>query len=189
MQEIYFIIYTRGGGSWCFRPSSRGALANFTPIAGIGHLISEPKFKIPIPPPLLISDKSLSVWEFTRTRCLQFGTSMLHHRMLLHAVICVAIYKAYVKGQGHSTASLSATCTFRFIVLIWFLLMSALCFTPFLIFSSLCLFSFLFCYQVVCLACFRYFLESLILYLGSAGVRCCSCNLFYYGKSVIGLFW
>ena len=87
---------------------------------------------------------------------------MLHHRMLLHAVICVAIYKAYVKGQGHSTASLSATCTFRFIVLIWFLLMSALCFTPFLIFSSLCLFSFLFCYQVVCLACFRYFLDSLI---------------------------
>ena len=161
MQEIYFIIYTRGGGSWCFRPSSRGALANFTPIAGIGHLISEPKFKIPIPP-LLISDKSLSVWEFTRTRCLQFGTSMLHHRMLLHAVICVAIYKAYVKGQGHSTASLSATCTFRFIFLIWFLLMSALCFTPFLIFSSLCLFSFLFCYQVVCLACFRYFLDSLI---------------------------
>ena len=46
-----FIIYTRGGGSWYFRPSSRGGLANFTPIAGMGHLISEPKFKIPTPPP------------------------------------------------------------------------------------------------------------------------------------------
>ena len=40
-------------------------LANFTPIAGMGHLISEPKFKIPTPPPppppppLLISDKFL----------------------------------------------------------------------------------------------------------------------------------
>ena len=37
-----------------------GGLATFTPIAGLGHLISEPKFKIPTPPsPLLISDKSL----------------------------------------------------------------------------------------------------------------------------------
>ena len=41
---------------------SRGGLANFTPIAGIGHLISEPKFKISThpPPPLLISEKSLN---------------------------------------------------------------------------------------------------------------------------------
>ena len=32
-----------------------------TPIAGMGHLISEPKLKIPTTPaPLLISDKSLS---------------------------------------------------------------------------------------------------------------------------------
>ena len=38
-----------------------GGLANFTPIEGMGHLISKPKFKIPIPPPpLLIPDKSLS---------------------------------------------------------------------------------------------------------------------------------
>ena len=36
----------------------RGGLANFTPIAGMGNLISEPKLKIPTPP-LLISDKSL----------------------------------------------------------------------------------------------------------------------------------
>ena len=60
LQELNFIIYTRGGGSWYFRPRSREGLANFTPIAGTGHLISEPKFKIPTSPlPLLISDKSL----------------------------------------------------------------------------------------------------------------------------------
>ena len=28
-----------------------GYIANFTPIAGMGHHISEPKFKIPTPPP------------------------------------------------------------------------------------------------------------------------------------------
>ena len=44
------------------------------------------------------------VWEFTRS--LQFGIWVLHHRMLLHAVICVTVYKVYVAGQGHSTASL-----------------------------------------------------------------------------------
>ena len=61
-QELDFIIYTKGRGSWYFRSSSRGGLANFIPIAGMGHLISEPKFKIPTypsPPRLLISDKSL----------------------------------------------------------------------------------------------------------------------------------
>ena len=41
----------RCGGSWHFRASSRGGLANLTPIAGIGHLISAPKFKIPTLPP------------------------------------------------------------------------------------------------------------------------------------------
>ena len=42
-------------------PRSRGRLANLTPMTGVGHLISEPKFKIPPPPPpLLISDKSLN---------------------------------------------------------------------------------------------------------------------------------
>ena len=51
LQELDFIIYTiRGGGSWYFKPSSRVGLAIFTPIAGMGHLISEPKFKIPTPP-------------------------------------------------------------------------------------------------------------------------------------------
>ena len=61
LQELDFIIYTWGGGSWYFRPRPRGGLTNFTPIAGMGHLISEPKFKIPTPPspPLLISGKSL----------------------------------------------------------------------------------------------------------------------------------
>ena len=34
---------TRGGGSWYFRPRSREELANFIPIAGMGHLMSEPK--------------------------------------------------------------------------------------------------------------------------------------------------
>ena len=43
-----------------FWPRSRGGLENFTLIAGMGHFISEPKFKIPTPPPpLLIRDKSL----------------------------------------------------------------------------------------------------------------------------------
>ena len=62
LQELDFIIYTRGGGSWYFRPSSRTGLANFTPIVRIGHLISEPKLKIPTPspPPPLVSDKSLT---------------------------------------------------------------------------------------------------------------------------------
>ena len=57
--EHFSFNSVRWGGSWYFRPSSRGGLANFTPIAGMGHLISEPKFKIPTPSPLLISDKSL----------------------------------------------------------------------------------------------------------------------------------
>ena len=50
LQELDFIIYTRGGGSRYFRPRS-GGVANFTPIARMGHLISEPKFKIPAPSP------------------------------------------------------------------------------------------------------------------------------------------
>ena len=36
------------------------------------------------------------VWEFTRG--LQFGIWVLHHSMLLHAFICVIVYKAYVAG-------------------------------------------------------------------------------------------
>ena len=40
------------------------------------------------------------------TRCLQFVIWVLHHSMLLHAVICFIVYKAYITGQGHSTASL-----------------------------------------------------------------------------------
>ena len=43
LQELDFIFCTRGGGSWYFRLT--GGLANFTPIAGMGHLISKPKFK------------------------------------------------------------------------------------------------------------------------------------------------
>ena len=57
----FFFQFFRWGGSCYFRPSLRGGFANFTPIGGMGHLICEPKFKIPTPPPpLLISDKSLS---------------------------------------------------------------------------------------------------------------------------------
>ena len=74
LQELDFIIYTRGGGSWYFRPSSRGGLTNFTPIAGMDHLISEPKFIIP-PPPLLISDKSL----ITRNDILWYLSAMNRH--------------------------------------------------------------------------------------------------------------
>ena len=51
-----------------FRPRSWGGLANFIPIAGMGHLISEPKFKIPTPlPSLLISDKSLRFYNILCT--------------------------------------------------------------------------------------------------------------------------
>ena len=57
----FYHLYKRGGSRY-FRPRPRGGLANFTPIAGMDHLISEPKFKIPTPPPpLLISDNSLIV--------------------------------------------------------------------------------------------------------------------------------
>ena len=62
--------------------------------------------------------------------------------MLPHTVICVIVYKAYVTGQGHSTASLSGTRTFRSIFLLRLLFASALFFIPFLIFSSLRLMSF-----------------------------------------------
>ena len=39
---MIFYAKVKGGG---------GGLANFTPIARMGHLISEPKFKIPSPLP------------------------------------------------------------------------------------------------------------------------------------------
>ena len=66
LQALDFIIYTRGGGSWYFRPRWREGWAYFTPIAGMGHLISDPKFKISAPP-LLISDKSLNSYCSTPT--------------------------------------------------------------------------------------------------------------------------
>ena len=49
--EHFFFNSVRWGGSWYFRPSSREGLANFTSITGMGHLICEPRFKIPTPPP------------------------------------------------------------------------------------------------------------------------------------------
>ena len=72
--EHFSFNSVRWGGSWYFRPSSRGGLANFTPIAGMGHLISGPKFKIPTsPPPLLISDKSLNLVVLVPWLHLQFA--------------------------------------------------------------------------------------------------------------------
>ena len=74
--EHFSFNCVRWGGSLYFRPSSRGGLANFTRIAGVGHLISEPKFKIPTPPPpLLISDKSL------RTNISKFQFDLEHTDM------------------------------------------------------------------------------------------------------------
>ena len=70
--EHFSFNSVRWGSSWYFRKSSRGGLSNFTPIAGMCHLISEPKFKIHTPPsPLLISDKSLRHHFTTTTRILQ----------------------------------------------------------------------------------------------------------------------
>ena len=54
------------GGSWYFRPSSRGGLANFTPIAGMGHLISEPQFKIPTPSPPAAKFWQVPKWSWVR---------------------------------------------------------------------------------------------------------------------------
>ena len=56
------------------------------------------------------------VWE--STRWLHFGIWVLHHSMLLHAVICVIVYKVYVLGQGHSTAYLFALVLFESIFLL-----------------------------------------------------------------------
>ena len=96
-------------------------------------------------------------------RCLQFGIWVLHHSMLLHAVISVILCKAYVIGQGHSTASLLATPV-RFASFFWgFRFASALRCISFLIFSSLCgLLSLSFFMKS-----FRYFLVSLFLFPNS----------------------
>ena len=63
LQELDFIIYTKGRGSWYFRSSSRWGLANFIPNCrnGSPHLIPNPNLRFPPPLPrcLLISDKSL----------------------------------------------------------------------------------------------------------------------------------
>ena len=84
------------------------------------------------------------IWEFTRCCSLVFGCySIACFCKLLYVVICVIVrhtlYKAYVTGQGHSTASLLANGMFRLIFLLQILFASAFCFLPFLIFSSLCL--------------------------------------------------
>ena len=50
--EHFSFNSVRWGGSWYFRPSSRGGLANFTPIAGMGHLISKINPNLKFPPPL-----------------------------------------------------------------------------------------------------------------------------------------
>lgn len=62
---------------------------------------------------------------------------MLHHSMLLHAVICVIVYKEYVLAQGHSTAYLFALVRFALFFFGSFLFASAFFL---LIFFSLYLF-------------------------------------------------
>ena len=78
--------------------------------------------------------------------------------MLLHPIICVIEYKMYIKRQGYLKASL-------FIFLLWLWFTSALCLTPFLIFSSLCFNVAIFFNEVVCSVCFGYFLDSLLRFL------------------------
>ena len=65
------------------------------------------------------------VWEFTLW--LHFGIWVLHHSMLLHAVICVIVHKVYVLGQGHSTAYLFALVRFAPFFFGSFLFASAFC--------------------------------------------------------------
>ena len=67
------------------------------------------------------------VWEFTLW--LHFGIWVLHHSMLLHAVICVIVHKVYVLGQGHSTAYLFALVRFALFFFGSFLFASAFCVT------------------------------------------------------------
>ena len=101
--EHFSFNSVRWGGSWYFRPSSRGGLANFTPIAGMGHLISGPKFKIPTsPPPLLISDKSLPWGESQITKAVvkvelkRWNTVDLLHKETAETVVgsCSFYWKA-----------------------------------------------------------------------------------------------
>ena len=79
--EHFSFNSVRWGGSWYFRPSSRGGLANFTPIAGMGYLISDPKFKIStLPPPpanfwqvpkILVVGSNVRFWRCTQRKSLQ----------------------------------------------------------------------------------------------------------------------
>ena len=59
------------------------------------------------------------------------------------------VYKAYVTGQGHSTATLSSSTIQFTLFFSCGLFDSTLCFMPFFIFSSLCLLSIIFLYEVV----------------------------------------
>ena len=93
LQELDFIIYTRGGGSWCFRPRLRGGLANFTPIARMGHLISKSKFKIPTPPHLLISDKSL---KHKLILCQRMNQNFWHTCKMVIVPLAVCLCKPYL---------------------------------------------------------------------------------------------
>ena len=63
------------------------------------------------------------------------------------------VYKAYVTGQGHSTATLSSSTIQFNLFFSCGLFDSTLCFMPFFIFSSLCSLSIIFLYEVVSPQC------------------------------------
>ena len=80
------------------RSSSRGGLANFIPIEGMGHLISEPKFKIPTSPPhpcLLISDKSLR--KSTKHSTNLSEKKDKYDKIILKAVFCLLELFVYIQ--------------------------------------------------------------------------------------------
>ena len=135
---------------------------------------------------------------------LQLGIWVLHHSMRLHAVNCIILYirRTLRDKVTRRQLSLALLYTIHFIFFSRLLFDSTLYFMPFFIFSSLCLLSIIFLYEVVFPQCddarrlfsvlqisydslsfffflfhLQYFhipLECLLYY-----VRFCGCNLLY----------
>ena len=68
--EHFSFNSVRWGRSWYFRPSSRGGLANFTPIAGMGHLIQHGEFVFTFSETLYVllfswANKNLRFWRLS----------------------------------------------------------------------------------------------------------------------------